>query len=806
MLSFFPTIVYGQEYTSAALAALSVGEAVNLGTPVKDAQVLGNSVQTRPDGSTVVYGVTSGPPATLFAYNVDTGELEDQQPLEDPAGGAAKVCYAADLGADGILNLATQGDSLFFRYDPEAKRLKCYGEAHGETAVMTAGYADEAGNYFFGTYPNAKLMQYDKAQDKLIDLGPMLAGEKYVNAVGGYNGKIFMGGRGNPVTQFVKYDTATGKKTVLENPSLPGKFTAGDVGSYHTAVSEGKYLFARVKLNNLNETYMCVFDMESEQWIDFIPGTLHLHPTGFEDGLIYYHSSLGGGKAGLFAYDMEAKTSRQIEGITLSSSDYLVKPKFATLKDQANYPGRTLIAGANSKGIALINLEKRTVSYVKNALPAQANNIRAIKGGYNGDIIVSAYMGAKVVIYDSVNEEIRMEAPSVQIEGISVFDQKYYFGLYGKGRLTEFDPTQPGSDTNPRQIAHMAAYEQDRAFNVADAGTHILWGTYPNYGRLGGAVGVYEKATGKYRVYVEPVEDQAMAGLAFQDGKIYGSTSVYGGLGIDPIDDYAKMFRMDPATGKVEQAADIKLQTDSNRQYFAGDILFDPKGRMWVACAQTLIEVNPEDLSVIREIPVGSGRNTLDHTRALPYRMELGPDGLLYTNIGNRITAVDLDTGETKTLSDSNTIGLTFSSDGTLYYIGSNVNYLYRLELQRQAPPPSAPIPVKQVFTTQEDYTVGDRVLKGLKGIAFATVQKPDGYLLSEYGMVLSETDSLPEIGKPGCFRLQAYASSRRGQFGILFSGLKPSATYHCRPYAVYATGGDETVLYGEAVHFQAGN
>ncbi len=694
LLFAFPTAVSAEEYTSSALSGLTVKAAVNLGAPVRDVQILGSSVQTRRDGTTVVYGVTSGPPAILFVYNVDTEEVEDQQFLETSDGAKAKICYAADLGPDGVLNLATQGDALFFRYYPDTRELKSYGRVFGETAVMASGYADDYGNYYFGTYPNAKLIQYNKTQDKLIDFGTMLEGEKYINAVGGYDGKIFMGGRGNPVTQFVKYDTITGKKTVLKNPALAGAFTEDNVESYHAASSAGRYLFARVKVNveNKTSTYMCVFDMAKEEWLSFIPGTLNMHPTDFEDGLIYYHTHVGGGLAKLYAYDLDTDTSIMVEGIELTGSDYLVKPKFATLRDQAKYPGRTLVAGANGKGIVLINPEKKSVTYIKDPLPYQVTNIRTIQSGYNGDIIVSAYMGSKVVIYDSNSEKIRLEAPMEQIEDIAVFDDKYYFGRYGRdGSVDEFDPFAP-EGTTPKNISTMNDVDQNRVFNIVNAGDSIIYGSYPNYGKRGGNVAVYNKATRKTTVFKKPVPEQAIAGLAYRDGKIYGSTSAYAGIGIDPIDDSAKLFRLDPATGQVEIVVDIVLTSDPAKQYFAGDMLFDEQGRLWVACTKTLVQVDPSTFEVLKEIPIGSGVSDLEKTRALPYRLEWGSDGLLYTNIGNLISAVDLTTYETKILSDSNSIGITLAENGNLYYIGSDVNYLWKLELQRdKAELPASP-------------------------------------------------------------------------------------------------------------------
>ena len=673
-----------KDYQSAALKQLTASAPVDLGAPISEVQIMGSYTDVKEDGTVMFYGVISGPPAILFAYDVNTGEVVDTKLLQNEDGTTqAKVGYAVDMDSQGVLNIATQSNCMFFRYDTKTKALKNYGKVWEETAVMSIGYVDADDNYYFGTYPNAKLIKYDKKSDALVDLGTMIPTGKYVRAMGGYKNKIFMGGMGNPTTEWVKYDITTGEKTVLKNPSLEGKFTESDVENFYAVSTAGKYLFARCKITPLNMYYLCVFDMEKEEWVDFIEKTLHLHFSDYDGDIVYYHNHING-KPGLFTYNPETKEKVRLEGFDQPElNGYLIMPKAVTLKDQKKYPGKTIVAGASSNGIALLNLEKKSIEFIKNTLPGNATNIRTLKAGLDGEIVISAYMGAKFVSYDIEKQINKYEVKGMQYESIAVIDDKYYFGHYGReAGLCEFDPQTKKEGTT---IAQMSGAEQDRAFNIVDAGDKIIWGSYPDYGRLGGAVAVYDKKSKKVTgIYKEPVKNQCIAGLAYKNGKIYGSTSIYGGLGIDPIDAPAQMFIMDPATGKVEKSVEVKLSTDKNTQYFVGDMLFDDKGNLWVACAQALIKVNPDTLAIEKEIPIGSQKNTLSKTRALPYNMEIGKDGLMYTNIGYRISAVDLDTYEVKTLFDKGTNALTIGSDDNLYFIANNnVNNLNKIELSR---------------------------------------------------------------------------------------------------------------------------
>lgn len=58
-----------------------------------------------------------------------------------------------------------------------------------------------------------------------------------------------------------------------------------------------------------------------------------------------------------------------------------------------------------------------------------------------------------------------------------------------------------------------------------------------------------------YDVYRDIVKDQSIFGLAYHDGKIYGGTSLVGGLGISPTETQAKLFVFDVA--KREKIAEF---------------------------------------------------------------------------------------------------------------------------------------------------------------------------------------------------------------------------------------------------------
>ena len=474
----------------------------------------------------------------------------------------------------------------------------------------------------------------------------------------------------------------------------------------------------------------------------------------------------------------------------------MVKPKIVTLKDQVNYPGKTIVAGANDSGMLLYNFEKQTMTFRKEELPYGPMQIRTLQEGGENEILLSAYMGAKAVLYDTGKDEIKAEYPSTQIEGIAYIDGKYYTGMYGGGAyLQEIDFSQPAvSGKNPRKLGAMSTH-QDRAFLIADGDTDIIWGSVPNYGYLGGDVAFYNKQTGAVRIVEQPVPNQSIAGLLYIDGKVYGSTNVQGGLNTTPYDAPAKLFRMDAATGTVQQVVDIRLATDTRRQYFAGGLTLLPNGKIMVGLQKTLAIMNPSDLRIEKEIPVGTATaSLLTSARWMPFDVILGKDGLIYTNVGRELSAVDWETGEVKQIRNFSAGALALSSEGNLYYFDGLGTALLKTSVKTGEE--TAP----SVTTFQSTFIPDSKE----SSYTFGTVMPGNKTTVKEYGIVYSaaaNTEETLRIGADGCYKLKAEKElSMNGHYGIEIKGsLLSNTAYYTRTYVIYqSSDGTESTVYGQ--------
>lgn len=79
----------------------------------------------------------------------------------------------------------------------------------------------------------------------------------------------------------------------------------------------------------------------------------------------------------------------------------------------------------------------------------------------------------------------------------------------------------------------------------------LLVGTVPDYGRLSGAVTVFDPESLELEVYRNVVDHQSIRAIATRDGTTVLGSEVRGGLGRDPVASTAYLVRFDPESGSV---------------------------------------------------------------------------------------------------------------------------------------------------------------------------------------------------------------------------------------------------------------
>jgi len=325
-------------------------------------------------------------------------------------------------------------------------------------------------------------------------------------------------------------------------------------------------------------------------------------------------------------------------------------------------------------------------------------------------------------VVDPVQGKVIFSAPRLdQPEGIGFLNGIVYFGTYGSARIFQYDSEQPFSFENSSSgnpgLAYDIGNDQDRPFALTSGENKLFVGTIPDYGKLGGALAIYDEEAGSWKEYPNVVENQSITGLACQNGLLYGGTSVAGGLGIPSSADEAKIFVWDIAQQKKIKEVSISIPGLSatyegktrTTPVMIGAMSFGRDGLLWVAVDGALAGLDPDTLQVVKYKVLA----TMDYDSDSPWRpfyLRWGADGLLYTTIGRKVTAFNTETMGYDTLTGYASLA-TLGDDGNLYYASGSK--LMMAPLTRQIAP--------------EDYTRGAAVLAAENAID----QLPGSYRIS---------------------------------------------------------------------------
>ena len=445
------------------------------------------------------------------------------------------------------------------------------------------------GTIYLGTYPNGRLYKYAAGDSAITDLGTPLPGESYVfDLSAGTDGKVYGGSFGK--AGFFEYDPVKGATQI------------GSMPFYNPAY---KYLRALAHDNERNVSYLAMgnnasiirYDHNTGKTDDILPakyksitlaGTVDytgdrvfvaiggymmaLRIDVAPDGTVTSSEEMSTTSAaprvspahnGSVYMTVSSKLSRydiatkQLTDLDLAIPGRIQRYGWVTLKDQANYPGETLV------GLSDGNYETNIIKYnPQNGMfrvsrvegsPRIAGAINSIGTGPDGNIYTSAYLYGGLGKYrpfggdadDSQPESIY--APISQVDKIESENGKLYLGAYPGGLLYEYDPTLPWSvGVNPKLLISTSEFKQDRPKAIAYGDNRVFMGTAGTTGARPGALSVYDYTTGTSTVHKDIVTDQSIIALAYHNGLLYGGSTIRGGYSSTPSQTEAKLFVYDP--------------------------------------------------------------------------------------------------------------------------------------------------------------------------------------------------------------------------------------------------------------------
>jgi hypothetical protein len=265
--------------------------------------------------------------------------------------------------------------------------------------------------------------------------------------------------------------------------------------------------------------------------------------------------------------------------------------------DDAGLPGKSIVTMNFSGGIVFFNPQTNTVKQYDNLLPPSATVTNKLESAPDGKIYVTGMQASKAAAYNLITNQVSTFAMG-QAGAVILFGGKLYFGVYPGGDIFEYNPAIAASATNPKQL-FILGNQQDRIGAKAVGNGKIYFGSVATYEALGGAVTSFDPSNpntaSAYKVNRNIVQDQSVISLVYNNGKLYGGTSINGGVAADPTAKEAKL------TVKEEKIAEISVDIPGLTNAPAiGGMVFGPDGLLWGGVNGYVFAMDPNTLKVIK--------------------------------------------------------------------------------------------------------------------------------------------------------------------------------------------------------------
>lgn len=551
--------------------------------------------------------IVSGAPATLQVADLQTGLVEGSHPLPGLVHG-----WGLTLGDDLRSVYVGSGNGHLARYDLSTRQLTDLGRATPRATTVFGLATGADGRIWGASYPRGEVWTYDPSRGAFTSFAPLGGGHEYARSIAVDTDWVYVG-TGSTAPGIVRISTKDPSRR--ETIALPRPFESGLVVSVDL---HGRYLAVR-----LPEGQRAVYDTVGRTWdvplaLDASGQQIQQTPstTGPGGGRYFYYLTNGrlwrvdprltgpAAKTPVAVLDPGTGRDRTVVRTRIGGvlSDWLLSfDGFGGVSAVDVAVLRPAPAGVLPRPVPRLF----TIRLRPNPVP-----IKSLAIGSRGDVLVGGFGGSSLSILDPSEAHPRLRPLASDPSGGTVFGEVEgmvsngrfdFFGSYTSARLFRGDSTRPWVDgENPRLVATLGPrLGQDRPIAWAVAGDRTVFGTIPQYGRLGGVLGWFDGAGTTPRTVWSPVPEQSIVALSASGSTVYGGTSRWGGLGVAPRASSAEVFAYDLETQRtLWHVAPLE-----GAQAFAA-VLVDRENRLWAATQTTLFELDRDSGSVLRRIPL----------------------------------------------------------------------------------------------------------------------------------------------------------------------------------------------------------
>ena|GEM_PF-1215342 len=644
-------------------------QAVDLGEMVYVNLGQAGAIQTNANGENEAYFVTNGKPGKFFAVNGETGAVKFEQVIPNTI-----ATWAMTIGSDKNVYFSGTEDGILYRYLPVEKKIDKLGYNTADNWVWdletidilvddkgtentsddqrTEGLKIYGGTYNSNSAESGKIFEYDVATGIFRNYGVVEPGKQYVRGIA-VDEKYIYAGVGTQ-SKLYRINRVTGDKEEIALPGYTGQTEMiQDIDIY------GGKLFIYPTTNT-----MAVLDLKTlEVEATFQHSNNISEPAPYNSNLIYFKYLTK-----FYQYDISAKKTTEIELPVPLPDTARVKDYTWITMNSGEKAGQTVLAMITAYGeYILVDPTDQWVQFIELAIEPQPVNIQSLQAGFDGRLYMGGYQRG-MSIYNPFTSTIDVNISSfAQPEGIGFLNDKVWYGTYVGAIMYSYDPTKEVVlNENPKieyDIAH-----QDRPFAIEAADNKLFVGTVPDYGYLGGSLAVYDEASNSWAQFDQVVHNQSIIGLAYRNGLLYGSTTVWGGLGSESTEKEAKIFVWDVNAGqKIEEISlsDLNLEIDEVPRMIGG-IKFGPDGLLWGVVDGTIFAMNVETKEIVKSKMIYP--SVYNSSKWMPYELHWAPDGLIYTTLSRKVIAIDPETLQHKVIVDSFLNSMTLGIDGSIYF------------------------------------------------------------------------------------------------------------------------------------------
>lgn len=609
-------------------------EEENLGMPATGA-VLTSAIFGVENGREVGYTTANG--GIFSAVDVVNNELLFTGQLE-----GISIVWTHSIASDGTVYIAglSEGNAgTLWSYSPETKSLKKHGVADSSHQFWSSATDDE-GNVYIGTYKEGegKVFKYDKTLDKFIDFGKVdeEGDSSYVRSLAYYDGYIYAGLGVTGNVYKINVDDPSDKENITKNVPEILDIPHKDISFAYDMAVAGDYLVVRFD----GVSAILFYDLIEGKWVDDVVigkkddgseedfGSFGFHQLPVHNNKTYVINDRK-----VLEIDIETLETRE------TGIDYPAGWRGLTFADfgEDGSEDIRLVNFQRDGALLKFNIADKTRESLPLAIsgdqPFQLHNLGL---GPDGNLYMTTYPGGpRGAQYNTKTGAFQSYAQG-QAEGmIAGNGTDMFFGIY-TGAVIQKMNTETLEISNLFNLKD--EYEQDRPYIMKFEDDKLLIGTIPDYQKLGGTFTIFDPETEERETYRNVIQDHSIVGLAMKGGKIYGSTTIRGGLDTVPTADNAKMFVWDIEGKKKITDFEIELPGLGKSPMISG-LTFDDDGLLWGAVDGFLFAMDPDTYEIVKHKNIYP--DIVNRGMWRPVHIHFGDDGLLYTDIGGKLAVVD---------------------------------------------------------------------------------------------------------------------------------------------------------------------